>query len=385
MSQKTVGKIFAVSTIVAAIIGFGSSALYFYDPATAFENGPRYVIFLWICAAAGILASVVLGFFWVRRVKGARLAKRYVLVVAVLGVISFPVYLYSSYLTHQEYHKINVNGVERQYLMYVPTTYSASKPVPLLLALHGGTGNAKEFEEETGFDQIAESEGFIVVYPDGLGFFQYSLHVWNSGYIKAGSDMGTDDVAFLTTLITYLKTSYSIDASRVYITGHSNGGMMTDRMAAEHPELFAAAAPISSAVGGRETPSSPNYTIPTPSQPVTVVRVHGLQDQDVLYDGGYSKSGYEVGVRYDDSENQSTTFWINYDKCQKTPVITNSTNGLITMERFSGGQNNTEVLLVTINNEDHFWENMNKAVQSEQFYGNSLSELIWNLLKSYSK
>jgi polyhydroxybutyrate depolymerase len=385
MSQKKSGKIFALLTIATAAVGFASAALYLLNPIGALALGPRYVIFLWLCAALGILVSIVFGFFWVRRVKGRSLAKKYVLFFVVLGVIGFPAYLYTSYQQHQEYRKISVNGVERQYLIYVPTKYSANQSVPLLLALHGGTGNAKQFEDETGFNQIAQRDDFIVVYPDGLGTFQYSLHVWNSGYIKAASDMGTADVTFLATLVTYLETTYSINESRVYITGHSNGGMMTDRMAAEHPELFAAAAPVSSAVGGKETPNSPNYTIPTPSRAVTIIRVHGLQDQNVLYNGGYSKSGYEVGQRYDDSENQSTTFWINNDKCKTTPIITNSTNELITMQRFPNGQNDTDVVLVTINNENHFWENMNNAVQHEQFYGSSLSEMIWNLLKGYYK
>ncbi len=385
LGQKKSTLVFAVLTLLFALTGFGLAAVYLLNPTGALEQGPRYVISLWVGVAVGAAAAVVLGFFWVKSTKGWRLAKRYLLVFVVLALIGFPAYLYSSYLDHQQYRKIMVNGVERQYLIYVPTTYSSEHPVPLLLALHGGSGNAKQFEDETGFNQIAQREGFIVVYPDGLGSFKYSLHVWNSGYIKVASNMGTDDVGFLAALIANLEETYSIDTSRVYLTGHSNGGMITDRMAAEHPELFAAIAPVSSSIGGKATPNSPTYTIPTPSQPVTVIRVHGLQDQNVLYSGGYSQSGFQIGERYDDSENQSMTFWINIDKCQPTPIGTNSTNGLVTMERFVGGQDSTEVVLVTVNNENHFWGNLNKAVQSEQFNGGSLAEMIWNLLKGYSK
>jgi polyhydroxybutyrate depolymerase len=383
MSGKKSGKLFAFLTIIFIVVGLVSLALYLYNPIGALENGPRYVIFLWLLAGFGIAGSLVSGFLWIRRCKGKSLAKKYLLALGVAIIILFPYYIVSSYLQNQQYFQINVNGVERQYLMYVPTAYSAGQAVPLLLALHGGSGNAKQFEDETGFNQIAEREGFIVVYPDGLGTFKFALHVWNSGYIKAASDMGTDDVSFIMDLVAYLKTTYSIDTARVYITGHSNGAMMTDRIAAEHPELFAAAAPVSSSVGGKATPNSQNYTIPTPSQPISIVRVHGLQDDNVLYFGGYSKSGFSVGVRYDDSENVSTSFWVNNNGCQSTPTVSNSSNGLISMERFSGGKNSTEVVLVTINNENHFWGNMNSAVKNEQFYGNSLAEMIWNLIKVY--
>jgi polyhydroxybutyrate depolymerase len=385
MSQKTLKHVFSILTIISVLVGFGLAAVYFLNPVGALERGPRYVIFLWVCAVIGVVSSMAMGFFWVKVAKGWRVAKLYLLAIIALLIIGLSGFLYASYVDHQQYHTLTVNGVERQYLIFIPTTYSPSQPVPLLLVLHGGSGNAKQFQDQTGFNQIAQQEGFIVVYPDGLGTFKYSLHVWNSGYIKAASDMGTDDVGFLATLIENLEQTYSIDTSRIYLTGHSNGGMMTDRMAAEHPELFAAVAPVSSSIGGKATPQSPPYTIPTPSQPVTVIRTHGLQDQNVLYNGGYSQSGFQVGERYDDSENQSTTFWINNNKCQNSPAITNSTNGLITMERFTGGQNTTEVVLVTINGENHFWENMNRAVQSEQFNGGSLSEMIWNLLKEYAK
>jgi polyhydroxybutyrate depolymerase len=385
MAHKKPSLGFAVLAVAGIILAVVSWLFYRHNPAMALARGAGYVLFLWLLTATGILLASASAFFWIKRSRGWRWARNYLFIVAGLAVIAVAFFLISNYLEHRQYHYISVDGVRRQYLIQVPSGYSPGHKVPLLLGLHGGTGNARQFENDSGFNRVAEKEGFIVVYPDGLGKFKYTLHVWNSGYIQAAGRAGTDDVTFIKDLVDYLKSQYSIDDQRVYITGHSNGGMMTDRMASEYPEIFAAAAPVSSAIGGKATPASPLYTIPQPAQPVSMVRVHGYLDQNVLYDGGFSRGGFGLRARYDISEKVSTAFWVKNNGCQTIPETENSAGGLISLEKYSGGRNKSEVVLVTFKNADHSWDNLNRTVPAEHFHGSSLAEMIWNLLKGYSR
>ena len=188
---------------------------------------------------------------------------------------------------------------------------------------------------------------------------------------------------FLRTLIEHLTSSLSVDESRIYLTGHSNGGMMTYRMAAEYPELFAAVAPVAASIGGKATPESNLYIIPDPSSALSLIHIHGYKDRNVLYNGGVSESGFNVGERYDLSVNNSISFWIENNNCSKPAIIESSIHSKIIMETYSNGINDTEVNLVTFNEQNHFWENLNKELNEEEFYGKNMAEMIWSLLRQY--
>ena len=175
---------------------------------------------------------------------------------------------------------------------------------------------------DTGFNAIAEKEGFIVVYPDGLGMLPNDLHEWNSGTIEDALQKGYDDVDFITQLVSHLENTYAINTSRIYVTGNSNGAMMSYRMAGQDSQIFAAMASVAGTIGGKPTPTSSLYTIPTPSSPVAVIEFHGLLDQNVPYHGGYPTSGFEVGKRWDLSVNNTVNFWVSNDGCQTTPTET---------------------------------------------------------------
>lgn len=352
---------------------------------------PYFIMSMGIKGLFGLILATGLAFVfflielrkWLNLKNGARGKKQFagIIIGMIIALAGIQTFIYIDKV--KGYHTIDVNGVTRQYRIFIPSTYSSEEEVPLLIALHGGMGDAYQMERDYGFDAVAEKYGFIVVYPDGLGFLKYSFHVWNSGYIKAALERGTNDVLFLTTLIQSLQLIYSINVSKIYMTGHSNGGMMTYRMAGEHPELFAAVAPVAAAIGGKVDSSSSEYIIPTPSVPVSVVHVHGKKDKNVLFEGGQTQMGVDKG-RIDKSVNQSLTFFINANGCNTVPTIENSTNDKITLTRFTGGSLGTEVSLVAIMDAAHFWDDMNRFVASESFKGaNSLAELIWLLLKDY--
>jgi len=166
---------------------------------------------------------------------------------------------------------------DRSYLVHVPPTFEG--PAPVVVALHGGGGTGAQFKEQNGLDAVADREGFVVVYPEGSGFLPDRLHTWNSGDNCCGFslDRDIDDVGFLKAVLTSLATEISIDPARVYMTGHSNGGMMAYRFAAEHADLVTA---IVSVAGAMDLASF------NPSEPVAVLHVHSVDDPRALYDGG---------------------------------------------------------------------------------------------------
>ena len=371
-----IGALFSFSIVI--LIYF----LLNYYTLAIIERGPRLYIFLFILEIIFLFCAIILGFLWIHKAFGFKRSKFYLIGISFCFIIILAGIVISNNQLRKEYSYITVDNVKRQYIVHLPTNYNDTTSYPLLLALHGGSGNAKQFEDQSNFNAIADKYHFIVVYPDGLGLFEFNFHVWNSGYIGTSLNGGVNDVSFLYHLILTLENDYSVNSSCIYMTGHSNGAMMTYRMAAEYPTLFAGVAPVSGSIGGKTTPTSAPYIISTPNASVNIVAIHGRQDTNVLYNGGITKTGFNAGQRYDDSVNQSITFWINNDNCSKIPTIQNSTNNKITLETFTGGLQNTSVRLVTINNANHFWENMDKTVSKEKFYGSSIAEMIWNLLNN---
>lgn len=133
--------------------------------------------------------------------------------------------------------ELTIGDLRRTYDLVVPAPIAAArKPVPLVIALHGGLGSGAQLRRSLGLDRIAQREGFIVAYPDGVG------RNWNDGRSAIyGRNAGPppDDVAFLTTLARTLVDRGIAARERIYVAGVSNGGMMTYRLACETSGVFA--------------------------------------------------------------------------------------------------------------------------------------------------
>jgi polyhydroxybutyrate depolymerase len=116
---------------------------------------------------------------------------------------------------------------QREFRVFVPSSYKKS-PMPLVVVLHGGKGSSNQAEKHTGFSRLAEKEGFITAYPQGLD------RQWNDGREKVNSTahkLKTDDTGFILKMLGAIKASYKIDTSRIYVCGISNGGFMSMRLA----------------------------------------------------------------------------------------------------------------------------------------------------------
>lgn len=270
------------------------------------------------------------------------------------------------------------DGITRVYRLHVPLTYDPSTPSPLVLALHGGGGNAAQFEDQTGFSEKADAEGFIVVYPQGTGRTQ--LYTWNAVHCCAYAlENQVDDVGFIDALIDALAAEYNIDPLQIFATGHSNGGMMSYRLGAELSDRISAIAVSSGTIGGRIRQRGNDILIPEPSQPVSVLAIHGMLDENVHYEGG-SSDGPLTG-RIDLSVAESIAFWVAADGCDPTPVETVSESGNVTVTTYSGCEDATAVELVSIADHAHAhaWAGAEPEPRRDVFPTQEVSatDLIW--------
>ena len=170
-------------------------------------------------------------------------------------------------------------GLSRSYLLFVPDSYSPSRPVPLVFVFHGGGGNAKGIAETTHMDGLATKNGFIAVFPNGTGR-QSSKLTWNAGMSPPqgyAEENNVDDVGFIRKLLAQLKSGYAIDDKRIYATGISKGGMFSYRLGCEMADTFAAIAPVAATLAAQRC---------NPSEPVNLYHLHGTGDSNVPLNGG---------------------------------------------------------------------------------------------------
>ena len=167
---------------------------------------------------------------------------------------------------------LNHGGLQRDYTLYIPSSYTPGADLPLVLNFHGYTSNAWQQSFYSNFNAVAEAEGFIVVYPDGTLDDQGTTH-WNVGW--GGSTV--DDIGFTSALIDSISEDYSINQERVYSTGMSNGGFMSYQLACELSDRIAAIASVTGSMNiGWFNSCNPNHPIP-------VMEIHGDSDLTVSY------------------------------------------------------------------------------------------------------
>lgn len=177
-----------------------------------------------------------------------------------------------------------IDGRSRSWLLRVPQGYDHTRPHPVLMILHGGLGSGAFMQDVTRFNPIADREGIVLIYPDGVAQYpraegdQRKLRTWNAG--SCCGHARSEDVDDVRALVRVLDETFEracIDTSRPYLTGFSNGAMMTYRLAIEAGHRFAAIAP------GGASPVLGPYDI---THPVPLFHFHGLKDENAPFDGG---------------------------------------------------------------------------------------------------
>lgn len=192
----------------------------------------------------------------------------------------------------------------RPVTVHVPTSYDAARPGPLVIALHGYTSYAHEVESYLRLTPESERNGFIYAYPDGSTDDQGN-RFWNAtDACCAFTGARPDDSRHLSELIDAIAGAYRVDRARVYLIGHSNGGFMAFRMACDHAGQVTAIVTLNAA--GWNDPTQCR-----PSEPVSVLAVHGSADETISFTGGANG-----GVAYP-SAAATVDQWLGFDKCAR--------------------------------------------------------------------
>ena len=242
---------------------------------------------------------------------------------------------------------ITVDGLDRKYRVYVPSSYRETEPMPLVLALHMLTGSGRTMQWITHFNQIAEQQGFIIVYPEG-----YKTSWAEGSNLYAADQAQIDDVAFIDALIKSIEDQYAIDPGQIFATGFSSGGVMVQRLGCEMADRFAAIAVVGATLSQNILEEC------SPQEPLPVLMIHGSSDHGVPWDGN---SDYT-------SVTETLVFWIMQNGCNSTPETIQETDlaGDDThVERavYVDCQQNASVALYLIINGGHTWPGGNKPAQ----------------------
>ena len=211
-------------------------------------------------------------------------------------------FCFSSFAQQTINASITHDGIQRNYILYIPELYDGSSDVPLVLNFHGFGSNANEQMFYGDFRDIADTEGFLLVHPEGTTFIGDQF--WNVGFPGLSSNI--DDVGFTEALIDELATLYAIDLDRVYATGMSNGGFMSFLLACQLSEKIAAVASVTGSMT-QDTFDDCNAQHPTP-----VLQIHGTDDSVVLYNGNNLSIPIADVISY----------WVDFNNCETTPTTT---------------------------------------------------------------
>lgn len=241
----------------------------------------------------------------------------------------------------------------RSYVVYVPENYTGADAMPLVIVLHGRYGTGAGMAQLTRLNDFADREGFIAVYPDGLG--QNSDTGWNyTRGLPGVPDGGPDDTDFLDKLAQDLAVDLNIDQQRLYVVGFSNGGFMVERLACEVPERYAAFALVA-ATGYAGMP-----TLCAEKHPISILMMHGTSDTNVPWDGlAQTIEGQEIFMLA--PVPNTLGFWANYSACssdfesEDLPQTGGSPGTNVRVLRLKACADDVEVLLYAIIGGGHNW------------------------------
>lgn len=278
-------------------------------------------------------------------------------------------------------YEITVDGEEREYYVHLPAGYDGATPAPLVLGLHGGGGTADKFDKLAHMNATADAHGFVAVYPQGLG------KAWNDGRAINRLKKKADDVKFIAELCKQLAGDYAVDERRIYVTGISNGGFMSMRLAAEMPEVFAAvcsvAAGVSDFLAEEHDP---------PRAPIPVMLINGTDDPLVPYEGGYVQVfGLKRGKVL--AAEEGVGWWAKHNGCDVPPARTelpdvDPDDGTTVWREDYAGPAGADAVLVTVENGGHTWPS------GWQYFGERIigktsydidNEIIWEFFAAHPR
>jgi polyhydroxybutyrate depolymerase len=279
--------------------------------------------------------------------------------------------------------KIQSGKLERTAHIHIPKGYKPGTKPPLVLLLHGGGGTGPATLQNDGWAAKADKEGFLLVAPDGLGVrpklptsFKTNPAIWNSGQYAANSEIAAiDDVEFIRQLLDELKEKLPYDEDCVFCTGHSNGGGMTFRLAAELSERFTSVG----MVAGRLVVDPLKIKKPMPT-----LYIVGTKDPLMPMEGGEVKSPWAGNWKNQPIAEQLTR-WAVALGCEKEPKIVSDQDAIRKVEYLSKTTGPT-LTVFYLDGHGHHWPGAKRTLP-ESMIGPIISKLdatdtLWDFFKT---
>jgi polyhydroxybutyrate depolymerase len=218
----------------------------------------------------------------------------------------------AGYAPGTDVHHLEIAGVQREFLVHLPPHPTAA--MRLIVDFHGANSNMREQAIYSGFDAIADRDGFVVATPNGI---DAAVRQWRF--------LGTkDDVNFAVAIVQSLVRDACVDASHAYATGISSGGAMTASVACQASTTFAGFAPV----------AADFYLPPICDQAKRrpIIIFHGTADPVVPYGGGHvgTSAGLPVGAA-----EATAAAWAHHNGCKPGPVQTR-VSSQVTRLRWNG-------------------------------------------------
>lgn len=275
---------------------------------------------------------------------------------------------------------LRVQDRRRTFVVHVPPSVSADHPVPLVIALHGRLGTGAGTARLTHFDRVADAHGFVVVYPDGV------RRSWADGRGGTPADrQGVDDVAFIRALIDWMEHEYAIAATRIYVTGISNGGFMTQRVGCALSDRVAAIGVVAATMGQTIAATC------RPAMPVSVMLVQGTADPLVSISGGEVRGGAPGAIL---SLAAAADEWIRLDRCApaaRTELLPDTARDRTTIERadYRACSVGSEVVVYTVRGGGHAWpggiQYLPVSVVGRASRNMDASEVMWEFFSRHTR
>jgi len=267
--------------------------------------------------------------------------------------------LTSKAIGHYYLHTWTYGGLSREYYLYIPAHYDSTKPTPVVLVLHGLGDTITNFKG-INMNLVADTANFIFAMPQAITDPNFGASAWNSGAGEFSIQLNptVDDVGFLNAILDSTALYYNVDQTRLFCTGFSMGGFMTNRLGCELNNRIAAIASVSGTIG--------NYITCSPTRVVPACHFHGTADQTVNYTGDPFGLDPEALVAY----------WRTHDRCDSIPSIDtlpqHVNDGLTFVHyTYANGAYGSDVEFYKVINGTHEWimdANMNYSVAIWQFF-----------------
>ena len=310
----------------------------------------------------------------------------FIIVLAGINLMPFPA------LAGDDQRGSFIHGsLKRTFNIHIPSIFDKSVQFPLVIALHGRGSNGVGMILLTrkGFNKLADKDGFIMVYPDGI-----ELN-WNDGRMDEEANdrahrENIDDVGFISSLIDTMIKDYNINPKQVYVTGISNGAIMSYRLACELSHKITAIAPVDGNIPVMLYPDC------SPSLPVSVLAINNTDDPLVPFGGGdiYGRIR-KVNLGKVLSVDESIRFWVRRNMCSFAPVVTvepdrDPDDGTrVTRTQYINDLDGTEVVLYAVKGGGHTWPSglqyLPAWIIGKTCRDIDANEVIWFFFKEHSR